>query len=432
MKPCAGQVAVVTGAASGFGLEFARRAAALGMRVVMADIESDTLATAAAEIGAAGAPVVACRTDVSKADDVDALADLAFAEFGAVHLLFNNAGVAPVGLVWEHSAADWQWVLSVNVMGVAHGIRSFVPRMLKQGEAAHIINTASVAGFISPTTMGLYSTSKHAVVALSETLHHDLRSVGASIGVTVLSPAFVPTRISKSERNRPAASGSFDPPSEATMRARSAMERAVSSGRLTAAEVAAQTFKAIEEKRFYLFTHPAILPAIRGRHDAIADIREPDDPFAKRPGLSPRREMKAKGVELVVADWKSMREHAQPVRFSVFVDEQGIDPALELDAIDADCQHCIAWSDGVVAGTGRLLPDGHIGRMAVLPAFRRSGLGGLILERLVAEARLRGHQRVELSAQAYVENFYRRHGFVREGPVYQEAGIDHVKMWRDL
>jgi len=206
----------------------------------------------------------------------------------------------------------------------------------------------------------------------------------------------------------------------------------VAAGRLSAAEVAELTFEAIEEGRFYLFTHPAILASIKARHLAIIEGQPPDDPFAKRPALSPGGTMHRAGVVLELGDWHAMREHAQAVRFQVFVNEQGIDPALELDEMDAGCVHCVAWIDGAAAGTGRLLPDGHIGRMAVLEAFRRSGVGGLILERLVSEARLRGHQRVELSAQAYVEAFYRRHGFAREGAVYQEAGIDHVRMWRDL
>jgi predicted GNAT family N-acyltransferase len=196
--------------------------------------------------------------------------------------------------------------------------------------------------------------------------------------------------------------------------------------------VAELTFQAIEEDRFYLFTHPAILASIKARHLAITGERGPDDPFAKRPALSPAVAVKPASVVLELGDWSTMREHAQPVRLQVFVNEQGIDPALELDAMDAECVHCVAWIGGAVAGTGRLLPDGHIGRMAVLEAFRRSGVGGLILERLVSEARSRGHQRVELSAQAYVEAFYRRHGFSREGAIYQEAGIDHVRMWRDL
>jgi len=432
MKQFAGRVAVVTGAASGFGLEFARHAASRGMQLVLADVEPAALDVATAELRATGAQVLSCVTDVSNAEQVALLADQAFAEFGAVHLLFNNAGVAPVGLIWEHSAADWQWVLGVNVMGVANGLRSFVPRMLAQSDDCHIVNTASVAGFISPTTMGLYNASKHAVVTLSETLHHDLRSVGSSIGVTVLCPAFVPTGIARSERNRPASAVSDQAPTEATRRAQAVMERAVSAGRLSAADIAGMTFQAIESRQFYLFTHPAILPAVAGRHAAIASGAEPDDPFGKRPALSPSAAITQAGIRLETGSWDALQAHCQAIRFRVFVGEQGIDPALELDEADRDCLHCVAWSGGKAAGTGRLLPDGHIGRMAVLPEFRRSGVGGLILEQLIVAARERGHRRIELSAQAYVESFYRRHGFTREGSMYLEAGIEHVKMWRAL
>ena len=426
------RVAVITGAASGFGLAFAQRGASLGMRLVLADVEAAPLEAAAGRLRASGATVLACQTDVADAAQVAQLADRAFSEFGAVHLLFNNAGVAPVGLVWEHSAADWQWVLSVNVLGVANGLRSFVPRMLRQGDDSHIVNTASVAGFISPSTMGLYSASKHAVVTLSETLHHDLRSVGSSIGVTVLCPAFVPTGIAQSERNRPAALADDQAQTEASARAQAAMVKAVSSGRLSATDIADMTFEAIARRQFYLFTHPAILPSIQSRHAAIAAGQDPDDPFARKPSPPAAPEVQVSAIQLQTGSWAELREWCQPVRFKVFVDEQGIAPELELDAADESCVHCIARSGGLVVGTGRLLPDGHIGRMAVLAPFRRSGLGGMILERLVDEARKRGHTRVELSAQAYVESFYRRHGFTREGAVYVEAGIDHVRMWRGL
>ena len=477
MRNFEGRTAVITGGAGGFGLEFARRAVALGMQVVLADVEQQALERAVAELRVDGASVLALQTDVSDARQVDRLADLAFERCGGVHLLFNNAGVAPVGLLWEQSESDWQWVLGVNVMGVANGIRSFVPRMLAQRDDSHVVNTASVAGFISPTTMGLYNASKHAVVTISETLFHDLRSVESTIGVTVLCPAFVATGISSSDRNRPERLAEVDPPSPSTIRAREAMKRAVSSGKLTAAEIADRTFEAIRERRFYLFTHPAILSSVRGRHQSIVDGLPPDDPFGQRPGLAPspaRRDRRGEdrgdeagtdaapatdaapdaiqrpgrpssecasirtpsggafSVELRCGSWTELRPYAQPIRFQVFVDEQGIDPALELDDNDDACLHCVAWVEGVVAGTGRLLPDGHIGRMAVTPDHRRSGLGGLILECLVAKARERGDRRVGLSAQAYVESFYERHGFVREGSVYQEAGIDHISMWREL
>lgn len=426
------RVAVITGAASGFGLAFAQRGASLGMKLVLADVEAAPLEAAAEKLRASGAEVLARQTDVADPVQVAELADCAFNDFGAVHLLFNNAGVAPVGLVWEHSAADWRWVLGVNVLGVANGLRSFVPRMLRQGDDSHIVNTASVAGFISPTTMGLYSASKHAVVTLTETLLHDLRSVGSSIGVTVLCPAFVPTGIAESERNRPAEFAGTEAQTEASLRARAAMVKAVSSGRLSASDIANMTFDAIERRQFYLFTHPAIIPSIQSRHAAIAAGQDPDDPLARKPSPPATPEVQVSAIQLQTGSWAELREWCQPIRFKVFVDEQGIDPELELDSVDDRCVHCIARSGETVVGTGRLLPDGHIGRMAVLTAFRRAGVGGMILEHLVDEARRRGHARVELSAQVYVESFYLRHGFTRDGAVYVEAGIDHVRMWRNL
>lgn len=287
MQDLKGRTAVITGAAGGFGLAFARRALASGMRLVMADVEADALARAQRSLPASDGKVVTRVTDVAQAGEVDALAALAFQTFGEVHLLFNNAGVAPVGLLWDHTAEDWQWALGVNVLGVAHGIRSFVPKMLRQTSAGHIVNTASVAGFISPTTMGLYNVTKHAVVTLSETLYHDLRSVGSGIGVTVLCPAFVPTGIAHSERNRPQHLQSSAPDSPHTARAREAMRKAVGSGRLTADDIAYQTFEAIAERRFYLFTHPAILGSVKDRHESIQAGAEPSDPFARKPALTP-------------------------------------------------------------------------------------------------------------------------------------------------
>jgi NAD(P)-dependent dehydrogenase (short-subunit alcohol dehydrogenase family) len=288
MREFRGRTAVITGAASGLGWEFSRRAVSLGMNVVMADVDAPLLERCAKLLSAEGALVLPVLTDVADASQVDLLADRAFAQFGAVHLLFNNAGVAPVGLLWETPVEDWKWAMGVNVMGVANGIRSFIPRMLGQGESSHVVNTASVAGLIAPTTMGLYNATKHAVVAISETLYHDLKAVGSRTGVTVLCPAFVPTGIADSDRNRPA---SLRPQrhdsSEQTRKAKLALERAVSSGRLSAAEVAKLAFEAVEEDRFYALTHPAILSSVKARHDAILGGTAPNDPFSRRPGLSP-------------------------------------------------------------------------------------------------------------------------------------------------
>ena len=288
MSDFGGRVAVITGAASGLGLAIARRAAGLGMKLVLADVERQALARVEEDFRKGGCELIAQVLDVSDAAAVAELADQVFARFGRVDLLFNNAGVAPVGLLWEQSDSEFRWAFGVNVLGVANGIRSFVPRMLEQKHSAHIVNTASVAGFISPTTMGLYNATKHAVVTLSETLHHDLRTVGATIGVTVLCPAYVPTGIADSERNRPdQATKDGATVSEYSLRAREAMQRAVQSGKLSADDVALQTFQAIEQGRFYLFTHPAILGAVEDRHAAIQAGGPPSDPFARKPVLSP-------------------------------------------------------------------------------------------------------------------------------------------------
>src|SRR5690606_23561637 len=229
MKDFAGKVAVITGAGSGFGREFARIGASLGMKLVLADIQADALAATASELQARGVELVAERVDVSKAEDVERLARRTKETFGKVHLLFNNAGVAAGGLVWEHSTRDWEWVLGVNLWGVIHGVRCFVPMMLEQGDECHVVNTASVAGLLSTQLMGVYNVSKHGVVTLTETLYNDLRLKGANVGVTLLCPAYVPTNINQSQRNRPDAEGEL---TESMKAAQAAMDKAVTSGRV--------------------------------------------------------------------------------------------------------------------------------------------------------------------------------------------------------
>jgi short-subunit dehydrogenase len=286
MKDFAGKVAVITGAGSGFGREFARLAAGLEMKLVLADIQGDALEAVADELRAGGAEVLALRTDVSKAADMEALAAASFEKFGAVHLLFNNAGVGAGGFVWENSVADWEWVLGVNVWSVIHGIRLFVPRMIAQGDACHVVNTASVAGLLSAQLMAVYNVSKHAVVTLSETLFQDLRVAKANVGVTVLCPAFVATGIAKSERNRPAELQSEElTPSQKI--AAAATLKAVESGKMTAAEVAAKTFDCIRENRFYCITHPKILGSVELRLQDILAQRNPSDPFSLKPAAAP-------------------------------------------------------------------------------------------------------------------------------------------------
>ncbi|TMQ02745.1 MAG: SDR family oxidoreductase [Deltaproteobacteria bacterium] len=287
MKSFSGRTAVITGAASGFGLEVSRIAAGRGMAIVMADIQQDALDAAAAEIAGLGAQVLPYRLDVSSAAEVEAMGAATRARFGAPHVVFNNAGVGGGGLVWELGVRDWEWVLGVNLMGVVHGVRVFTPMMLEAarkdpGYEGHIINTASMAGLLNPPNMGIYNVSKHAVVSLSETLYHDLRLVTDQVRASVLCPYFVPTGITRSERNRPADLQDRQP-TRSQIVARAMSDKAVSSGRVTAATVAQFVFDALAEERFYIYSHPQALGNVQTRMEDIVAGRNPSDPFASRP-----------------------------------------------------------------------------------------------------------------------------------------------------
>ena len=302
MKNFAGRTAVITGAGSGFGLEASRIAARRGMNVVMADVQADALERAAAEIASLGAKVLAQRLDVSKAAEVEALGRSVFARFGAPHFVFNNAGVGAGGLIWENTLADWEWVIGVNVMGVAHGVRVFTPMMLKAaakdpGYEGHIVNTASMAGLLNPPNMGVYNVSKHAVVSLSETLYQDLRLVTDQIGASVLCPFFVPTGITESQRNRPDALRAADKPTKSQLIGKAMTNRAVSSGKISAADVAQMVFTAIEASRFYIYSHPKSLASVQTRLEDIVQARNPTDPFAGKPeiGAELRAALRATG-----------------------------------------------------------------------------------------------------------------------------------------
>ena len=289
MKKFQGRTAVITGAASGFGLEVARIAAAKGMAIVMADIQKDALDAAAAELAALGAPILPFRVDVSHAAEVEALGAATRERFGAPHFVFNNAGVGSGGLVWELSVHDWDWVLGVNLMGVVHGVRVFTPMMLaaaKQdpGYEGHIVNTASMAGLLNPPNMGIYNVSKHAVVSLSETLYHDLGLVTDQVTASVLCPYFVPTGITRSERNRPDELKDAGP-TRSQLIARAMSDKAVSSGKVTAATVAQFVFDALAERRFYIYSHPHALGNVQTRMEDIVAGRNPSDPFAQRPDV---------------------------------------------------------------------------------------------------------------------------------------------------
>ena len=272
---CSGRVAVITGAGSGFGREFARVAASRGMRLALADINQAALDETVRELRDGGAAVIGVVTDVSSAEAIQALADATMGAYGAVHLLFNNAGVASGGFVWESTLADWQWVMGANVWSVIHGVRIFTPLMLAHGEPAHIVNTASAAGLISAPNMGIYNVSKHAVVALSETLYHDLQLAQATVGVSVLCPAFVPTGIAHSHRNRPTELSNDTAPTASMLIAQEASVKAVESGRISAAEIAAITFAAIDAGQFYIVPHEKILELVALRMQDIVSLRNP-------------------------------------------------------------------------------------------------------------------------------------------------------------
>ena len=291
MKTFAGRTAVITGAGSGFGLEVSRIAATRKMNVVMADVQQDALDRAAAEIRALGAAVLAQRVDVSKAGEVEALGRAVEARFGAPHFVFNNAGVGAGGLIWESTVADWEWVLGVNVMGVAHGIRVFTPMMLAAAEKdpayeGHIVNTASMAGLLNPPNMGVYNVSKHAVVSMSETLYQDLRLVTEQIGASVLCPFFVPTGITESQRNRPLELAAAKP-TRSQLIGKAMSERAVGHGKVSAADVAGYVFDAIAAGRFYIYSHPKSLASVPTRLEDVVQARNPTDPFAGKPEIGP-------------------------------------------------------------------------------------------------------------------------------------------------
>ena len=299
MKTFKDGTAVITGAGSGFGLETSRLAAQRGMNVVMADVQQDALDRAQAELEATGAQVMARKVDVADAAQMDALAKAVQQRFGAPHFVFNNAGVGAGGLVWENSVADWEWVLGVDLWGVVHGVRLFTPMMLEAAAKdpayrGHIVNTASMAGLLTPPNMGIYNAAKAAVVSLTETLYQDLKLVTDQVGASLLCPYFVPTGITQSERNRPGAlAGGALTKSQLIGQAMS--NKAVSSGKVSAAEVAQMVFDAITANQFYVFSHPKALGNVKSRMENIVSITNPADPFLERPeiGANLRAQLRA-------------------------------------------------------------------------------------------------------------------------------------------
>ena len=283
-------IAVITGAASGFGAAFAAEAAGLGMRLVLADVQLQPLLALAESLRHNGTEVHTLQVDVSKAEQVQALAALTRERLGVPQLLFNNAGVAAGGLVWEHSAAEWQWVLGVNLMGVIHGLQAFVPMMLAAersdaGYQGHIVNTASMAGLLSLPNVGAYTVSKHAVVALSETLYQDLSMVSERVHASVLCPYSIPTGIAHSGRLKPPDAADAPAATQSQRIAQAMTEQAVARGKLSAADMSRLTFAAIRREQFYIFSHPQALATVRTRVEDIVAARNPSDPFAERPEL---------------------------------------------------------------------------------------------------------------------------------------------------
>lgn len=281
MKDWSGKVAVVTGGGSGLGRELALACAARGMHLVLGDVDETGMAATRALL-AETAPTSRCETrllNVSRLEEVEALAAFAMDQLGQVDVLFNNAGVGVGGPIWENTAADWQWVLGVNLYGVAWGIKTFVPLMLRQG-GGHIVNIASAAGWMNAPGSGIYNVSKCAVVAMSETLANDLKDAGSDVGVSVVSPAFFPTGIAESGRNRPSELSDTAPDSELRRRRESQVQYAVQHGKISARDIAESVLLAVEAKQFYVFPHKKIKNLVLARAQAANNDTNVFDPHA--------------------------------------------------------------------------------------------------------------------------------------------------------
>lgn len=275
MQELKGKVAVITGAAEGIGKAIALAAAAEGMKLVLADISTDMLDKTVAELRAAGNEVIGVVTDVAQESAIQALAEQAFSNFGNVHLLVNNAGVAFTKSAWETTSKDWEWIMGINLYGVTHALRAFIPRMLANGEDGHIVNTASLAGLIAEPALAAYNVSKFGVVALSEGLHHDLTLRKSKIGVSVLCPSWVKTRITDSERHRTMEDRSKPELLEkVSLKTGAAITKAVEAG-ISPQQVADAVFAAIKTNTFYILTHPESKAAVHIRTEDILQGRPP-------------------------------------------------------------------------------------------------------------------------------------------------------------
>jgi len=268
MQQLAGKVAVITGGGSGFGLAMGHRFAAEGMAVVLADIDEAALNEAAA--GVAG-DVMTHRADVTKVEDMEALAAAAIDHYGRVNVVCNNAGVAGFGGMLEMSVSDWKWVIDVDLMGVVHGVKAFLPHLVEHGDG-HIVNTASVSGLLSQPGMSAYNAAKFGVIALSESLFYELQILESSVGVSVLAPAWVQTRIFEADRYRP---GAESPEGKVAELVRPMMVKLAERGRLTAEDIAEKVVEGIKGNQFYILPHRGILSIVKHRHEDIEELRNP-------------------------------------------------------------------------------------------------------------------------------------------------------------
>ncbi|HVO97527.1 MAG TPA: SDR family NAD(P)-dependent oxidoreductase [Bryobacteraceae bacterium] len=280
MNEFPGKVAVITGAASGIGLAITERCVREGMKVVLADIDEANLAKAVTELKTAGGTVLGVRTDVSRQSDVEVLARRALDAFGQVHLLFNNAGVAAGGAPWEATWNDWAWVIGVNLWGVIHGVKVFTPIMLAQNTECHMINTSSTAGLIAGSASAPYAVTKHAVVALSESLYFALQQRNALVKVSVLCPGLVRTNIANAERNRPVELRNEPVTMTAEMQAGLAAFKAAMEASMPPIQVADVVFDAITKEQFYILPHPEWTEVIQLRTDKMLRLENPQSPTA--------------------------------------------------------------------------------------------------------------------------------------------------------
>lgn len=280
MKELKGKTAVITGAASGIGRGIAERCIKEKMRVVLADVEQNSLQKTFHELNGDSAGLISVLTDVTKEEDVDALARAAIDKFGEVHLLCNNAGVAAGSSAWECSLSDWKWVIDVNLLGVINCVQAFVPKMLAQNTEGHIVNTSSMAGLAGFHPSAPYQVTKHGIIALSENMHHYLAMQGSKLKVSVLCPGAVNTRIMDAERNRPEKlrDEKTQAPLDPEQQAMADMFKKIIENGMSPEETADHVFDAILNETFYILTHPEVKPMVQLRMEDILQERDPTPP----------------------------------------------------------------------------------------------------------------------------------------------------------